>query len=173
MARQLGFVLEKHSVSPETIGPIIINEPDGRSHRYFVPRPTVLAQTKIIFLVGFFSHKMKGAASNHFGDLDKRLTEQIPTYQGILSYSTMALTGGDFGNLVLLSNEEVKSKWMHGEIHNQAIALSPDYYQYVRINNGILPKGITDPKSLQITRVKYYDYAEDPAWKAVRELTQD
>jgi hypothetical protein len=115
----------------------------------------------------------QGAASNHFGDLDKRLTEQIPTYPGILSYSTMAMPGRDFGNLVLLSNEEIKSKWMHGKIHNKAVELSPDYYQFVRINNGILPNGVMDPKSLQITRVKYYDYTEDPPWKAVRELSQD
>jgi hypothetical protein len=62
---------------------------------------------------------------------------------------------------------------MHGETHSRAIALSPEYYQYVRINNGILPNGVMDPNSLQIIRVKYYDYMENPPWKAVRELAQD
>jgi hypothetical protein len=84
----------------------------------------------------------------------------------------MGLPNGDFGNLVLLSNEEAKTKWMQGKIHNRAVELSPDYYQYVRINNGVLPEGIMKPDLLQITRVKYYDYSEDPSWKAVRKLTQ-
>ncbi len=172
MAMQLRLVLEKHSDSLGMNGSIYIDEPDGRSHRYFVPWPSKLSQTHKIHFVGFFSHKQDGAVSGHFGDLDDRLIEQIPTYQGILSYSTMALPGGDFGNLVLITDEEIKSQWLHGETHNRAVALSPAYYQYVRINNGILPDGITDPESLQITRVKYYDYAEDPPWKAVRELTQ-
>ena len=152
------------------IGPININEPDGRYHRYFVPRPKILSQVEKVYLVGFFSHKKEGATADHFGSLDHRLTEQIPTYKGILSYNTMALPDGDFGNLVLLSNEDIKSKWMHGETHRWAIALSPGYYQFVRINNGILPDGIMTPDSLRIIRVKYYDYSEDPPWKAVREL---
>ena len=170
MAMQLRLVLEK---CPDSLGrneSIYIDEPDGRSHRYFVPWPSILSQAEKIYLVGFFSHKQEGVSYNHFGDLDDRLIEQIPTYPGILSYSTMALPSGDFGNLVLLTNEEIKSKWLHGETHNRAVALSPDYYQFVRINNGILPNGIMDPETLRITRVKYYDYAEDPHWKAVREL---
>ena len=85
----------------------------------------------------------------------------------------MALPDGDFGDLVLLSDEEVKSKWMHGEIHSQAVSLSPAYYQYVRINNGMLPEGVMQPDSLMITRVKYYDFEQDPPWKAVRELIQN
>jgi len=173
MAKQLSLVLEKHQDSSKTIGPLNINESDGRSHRYFVPGPTKLLQANVVYLVGFFSHKQKGAAWDHFGDLDQRLTKQIPKYQGILSYSTMALPAGDFGNLVLLADEEIKSKWMHGETHNRAVALSPDYYQYVRINNGVLPpNGIMDPDSLRIIRVKYYDYMVEPHWKAVRELMQ-
>ena len=123
--------------------------------------------------MGFFSHKQEGTFPDHFGDLDDQLIEQIPTYQEILSYSSMALPGGDFGNLVLLSNEEVKSKWMHGETHSQAVSLSPAYYQYIRINNGLLPGGVMQPDLLKITRVKYYDFEQDPPWKAVRELTQD
>lgn len=172
MARQLNVFLEKHPDILEMSKSIYIDEPDGRSHRYFVPRVEALTQTSKVYLVGFFSHKQEGAASDHFGDLDNRLIEQLPMYQEILSYSTMELPNGDFGNLVLLSDEEAKTKWMQGKIHNRAVDLSPDYYQYVRINNGVLPEGIAKPDLLRITRVKYYDYLEDPPWKAVRELAQ-
>lgn len=173
MARQAGSFLEKNLDSLGERETIFIDESDERYHRFYVPRPNVLAEAKNIYLVGFFSHKQAGAAPNHFGDLDDQLIEQIPTYQDILSYGTMALPGGDFGNLVLLSDEEVKTKWMHGEIHSQAVSLSPAYYQYVRINNGSLPGGVMQPDLLKITRVKYYDFEQNPPWKAVRELTQD
>ena len=171
MAKQVCMVLEKHLNLLGMNGSIYIDEPDGRSHRYYIPRPSALSHAKKVYLVGFFSHKQKGAAVNHFGDLDIRLIKQIPMFQEILSYSTMALPGGDFGNLVLLLDEEIKSKWMQGETHNRAVALSPDYYQFVRINNGVLPNGVMQPDALQITPVKYYDYEEDPPWKAIRKLT--
>jgi hypothetical protein len=173
MAKQLCSVLEKHSDSLRMSGSIFIDEPDGRYHRYFVPRPEVLLQAKNIYLVGFFSQRQEGALVDYFGNMDDRLVEQIPTFHEILSYSTMALLDTNYGNLVLLANEEIKSKWMHGEIHSQAVAMAPGYYQFVRINNGLLPEGIARPDLLQITQVKYYDYGEDPPWKAARKLSQD
>ena len=172
MAKQLRMVLEKHLDELGISGLVFIDEPDGRYHRHYVSRPEVLLQEKNIYLVGFFSNKQKGAFINHFGDLDDRLIEQIPTFQEILSYSTMALPDGEFGNLVLLLDEEIKSKWMHGETHSQAVAMAPGYYQFVRINNGVLPEGVMQPDLLRITQVKYYDYEEDPPWKAVRKLSQ-
>jgi hypothetical protein len=36
----------------------------------------------------------------------------------------------------------------------------------------VFPHGIFRTDSLEILRVKYYDYRQDPPWKAVRELTQ-
>ena len=173
MAKQVGTVLENNLDSLGERGTIFIDEPDKRYHRFFVPRPNIMAGAKDIYLVGFFSHKQAGAAPDHFGNLDDQLIEQLPTFQEILSYSTMALPDGDFGNLVLLLDEEVKLRWMHGEIHSRAVSLSPAYYQYVRINNGVLPEGVIQPDLLEITRVKYYDFEQDPPWKAVRELPQD
>lgn len=172
MAKQVHMVLEKHPDMLGMSGSIFIDEPDGRYHRFFVPRPNVLSQAKKVYLVGFFSHRQKGAAIDYFGDLDDRLVKQIPTFPEILSYSTMALPDTNYSNLVLLSNEEIKLKWMHGELHSQAVALAPGYYQFVRIHNGVLPEGIMRPELLKITQVKYYDYGEDPPWKAIRKLAE-
>jgi hypothetical protein len=85
----------------------------------------------------------------------------------------MALPDTNYSNLVLLSNEEIKLKWMHGELHSQAVALAPGYYQFVRIHNGVLLEGVMRPDLLRITQVKYYDFEQDPPWKAVRRLSQD
>lgn len=170
MARVLRQVLEKYPERLGESGAINFPEPDGRSHRFFVPRPAVLSKTKQVYLVGFFSHKQEGASYGHFGDLDNKLIEQIPNYKEILSYCTMALSDGDFSNLVLLTNEEIKLKWAHGETHERAVEMSPGYYQFVRINNGVLPNGIAEPDALKIIRVKYFDYMNNPHWKAIREL---
>lgn len=148
-----------------------IEEPDGRSHRFLVPNPTKLLDTSNIYFVGFFGQKRAGKDSAYFGGVDDRLVGQIPKYPEILSYSTMAMENGDFSNLVLVSDEEIKLKWMDGEIHKRAVSRSPGYYRSIRINNGVLPDGIIQYETLQINKVKYYDYNEEPPWKALRRLT--
>lgn len=173
MARKLNVAVENHWNKLGKNGSINIPEPDGRSHRYFVPGPKRLLNKEKVYLVGFFGHKQERASYSHFGDNDQKLIEQLPSFREILSYSTMALPGGDFSNLVLLTNEEIKLKWAQGKTHNQAVALSSDYYQFVRINNGILQNGIQDPEALKIIRVKYFDYMNNPQWKAIRELEPD
>ena len=171
MAGRLCMVLETSPDGLQADLPILIDEPDGRWHRFYVPRPNVLMQASPVFVVGFFGHKRKGMHVSHFGNLDNLLIEQIPTFEGVLSYSTMSLPDGNYGNLVLLADEGIKLRWMEGETHSRAVARSPGYYQSIRIDNGIFPDGILQLDSLRITRVKYYDYREDPAWRAVRELT--
>ena len=172
MGKQVCAILETNVASLQQGLPIDFEEPEGRFHRYLVPRPTDLLDAKYIYFVGFFGQKREGQDPNYFHALDDRLVEQIPMYPDILSYSTMALATGDFSNLVLLLDEEVKLKWMDGEIHKHAVERSPGYYRSIRINNGVLPEGILQHDSLQINKVKYYDYSEDPTWKALRKLTQ-
>jgi len=172
MGKQVSTILETNVASPQPGLPIDFEEPDGRSHRNLVPRPKELLEAKYLYFVGFFGQKQEGQNPNYFQALDDSLVEQIPMYTDILSYSTMALTTGDYSNLVLLLDEEIKLNWMDGKIHKHAVKLSPGYYRSIRINNGVLPEGILQHDSLQINQVKYYDYSEDPPWKALRRLTQ-
>jgi len=173
MANQVCAVIEKYLSSLRVGKPIFIDEPDGRWHRYQIPRPMALVKAKSIYLVGFFGQKRAQLSPDYFQEYSDKLIERIPLFPEILSYSTMALPSGDFSNLVLLSDEEIKLKWMEGETHNQAVSRSPSYYISVRINNGILPHGVLQPNSLRITKVKYCDYRESPPWKAVRQLFID
>jgi hypothetical protein len=130
-----------------------------------------LLRARRIFVVGFFGQMREGMSRDYFGDLDDRLTAQIPSFQGILSYSTMSLPDGNSSNLVLLTDEKLKTKWAEGGFHKKAISLSPGYYKSVRINNGEFPQGILKFDLLRITQVKYYDYEDDLPWKAIRKLT--
>jgi len=170
LGRQVCLVLERYLELLQEGQPVYIDEPERRWHRFIIPRPKVLSNANKLCLVGFFSQKRQDKPSDYFTALDDRLIELIPNIPEILSYSTMALTNGDFCNLVLLLNEDAKSKWMEGETHNKAVSLSPGYYRSIRINNGVLPYGVLQYETLQITKVKYYDYSEDPPWKALRRL---
>jgi hypothetical protein len=170
MAELVCMVLETQLSALQAGRPVFMDEPDGRPHRFYVTKPMEVLQAKRIFLVGFFGQKRKGMTVDYFKNLDDRLIEQIPSFEGILSYSTMILPDGDCSNLVLLTEEEMKTKWAEGEIHQKAVALSPGYYKSIRINNGVFPNGILQFNSLRVTQVKYYDYHEDPPWKAIRKL---
>ncbi len=171
MANQVCVVIDEHLPALRVGKPIFVDEPDGRWHRYQIPQPKALVQAKKIILVGFFGQKRAGVSPDYFLEYSKKLIERIPTFPEILSYSTMALPNGDFSNLVLLSNEEIKLRWMEGNIHNQAVSRSPNYYSSVRINNGLLPQGVLHPNLLKIKQVKYCDYGETPPWKGIRDLS--
>jgi len=170
MGEQVCLTLEKHLDMLQKGQPVYIDEPDRRWHRFIIPRPKTLSTAKKLYLVGFFGQKGQEKPSDYLTALDDRLIKQIPSFPDILSYSTIALSNGDFCNLVLLLDEEAKTKWMEGETHHKAVALSPGYYRSIRINNGVLPYGVLQCEKLQITKVKYYDYREDPLWKALRRL---
>lgn len=170
MANQVCRIMESNFESLKVGKPLFVDEPDGRWHRYLIPRPIDLLQAEMIYLVGFFGQKHAEISPDYLAEYSDRLTERIPSYPEILSYSTMALPNGDFSNLVLLSNEEIKLKWLGGETHNQAVKWSPKYYLSLRINNGVLAQGVLKPDTLQITVVKYCDYRDSPPWKAMRLL---
>jgi hypothetical protein len=171
MAKQVRLGVDADLAALRAGKPMFVDEPDGRWHRYLIPRPMDLVQAKSIVMVGFFGQKRAEVSPDYSTEYSDRLIERIPTFPEILSYSTMSLPNGDFSNLVLLSNEEFKLIWMEGETHNRAVARSPSYYLSVRINNGALPQGVLQPDFLQITKVKYCDYRESPPWRAMRVLS--
>jgi hypothetical protein len=81
------------------------------------------------------------------------------------------LANGDYGNLVLFTDEKARDHWSTSQAHAQAVrSLAPSYYLSVRIYNGRLPDGIINSSKLHLTRAKYYDYCSQPMWRAVREI---
>ena len=173
----LRYMLEKLYIFLETILQYtqlfdIINHPeaDGRNCRYVIPRPPLLALADNLAVVGFFGQKRLEAGSDHFGNLGEFIMRAIPNLPDILGYSNMELENGDFSNLVLLRGDNVKSAWLEGADHARAVDLSPAYYNTVRIYNGTLPGGVAAPRSLSLTKVKYYDFSCDPHWRGERKL---
>ncbi|MFN8459228.1 MAG: hypothetical protein U0401_32025 [Anaerolineae bacterium] len=48
--------------------------------------------------------------------------------------------------------------------------LTPGYYQSIRLHSGFLAGGLMAGGEIALTRTKYYDYQNQPVWRAVREL---
>jgi hypothetical protein len=170
MLTQIGLLLEHPAPIPNTIFFTRLNNDDW-FHRLVLPRPDRLRQQEQLTVVGFFGQSRKDADPDTIGEFDRTLIAEIEEHDGLLSYSSMALSRGNFGNLVLFADEAARDHWNSSQAHAHAAqVLAPRYYLSVRIYNGRLPGGITHNSELRLTRVKYYDYRSQPMWRAVREI---
>ncbi len=149
-------------------------EPDGRTLRQIVVRPDHLREGRHLTLVGFFGQRRLDVQEDPLNLSDKLLVERFHEHDGLLSYSTIELTCGNYANAVLFTSEEAKNFWgRHPDHARLAAELSPRIYHSVRIYNGQLTAGIAGPDSLRLNTVKYYDFGESPTWRGLRLLEED
>jgi hypothetical protein len=146
-------------------------EADGRNHRILVIRPHLLAQSTGLCVVGFFGQRMMDGDMDEADRRDGMLNSEMNAHEGLLSYSSLELTNGDYGNCVVFTDEAAKNKWGFSPTHKEIVEdLSPSYYESVRLYNGTLPKTIMDEHLLQLNLVKYLCYQQNPPWLAIRPL---
>ena len=178
MIDQLCQLLEKSDQYALQTAPVTLyqTETQDRQHRFVIAQPKQLqVPNRPLTVVGFFGQRRaeSGPLVSLMEEMDKALRSQFPEYPDLFSYSTLELTNGDCGNLVLFARDEAISNWGHGPIHAKAaFELSPDYYDSIRLYNGRLPLGLMVSNLLHLTRIKYYDYNETPLWRGVREIGQ-
>jgi hypothetical protein len=90
----------------------------------------------------------------------------------VLSYSSLELDGGDWGNLILLDGDAARQRWRDGERHAYAAReLAPRHYTSVRLHQGILTGGVDAGRDPILRRTRYYDYQAAVTWCAERELS--
>ena len=156
--------------------PILTHQPDRRNwiYRLLLARPKRLIVPGRLSFVGFLGQRLPDADTVAANEFDEILLDEIPEYPGLLSYSTMALVSGNYSNLVVFSDPDVKEQWSRSKAHAQAVRkLAPDYYSSVSLYNGVLPAGIFDSNALDLTRIKYFDYQSKPLWRAVRMFREE
>jgi len=174
MARQLCLTLQNPhmpSASPQTI---LFNLPGNGSwiQRQVLANPQHFKNTNVIHVVGFFGQSRSQADIELAQEFDKTLMKEIPQHEGLISYSTMLLIDGNYGNLVLFTSENAQMGWSRSEAHAKAVyELSPGYYHSIRIYNGRLPHGIHQSDALSLHIARYFDYDQTPMWRGVRNLT--
>ena len=152
--------------------PICQSDPQGRHFRIYYIQANLLFELKNLAVVGFFGHKRPNADVRPLIRADKKFEKIFHQHPGLLSLSTLRLPDGDFANLVLFTDVAAKDKWNFNPLHYETVAkISPPYYESIRLNNGLLPDGLDNPRSLRLTQVRYLDYGSTPPWRAVRKLT--
>lgn len=170
------FEMGRLSSQPQPLDRVEV-EPDGRTHRLLIIRPDELEPTierPPLTVVGFFGQRLVGKELKALQSRDDLLVELMEGQTGLLSYTTLELTCGNFANCILFASEEAKDSWGKNAVHREiARELSPYFYNSIRLYNGVLSKGIGRPETLHLRTVKYFDYRSQPVWRAERRLVLD
>ncbi len=171
---RLRQVIRDKSAWADARTPVVLfpSEPDGRSHRVALARPNLLENSSDLTLVGFFGQKRPGAALSILEGMDQELLRNLLLHPGVLSYSTLQLEGGDFGNMVVMAYPEAIDSWRTNPKHGYAVSiLSPRYYASIRLHNFSLPGGLHSGLDPVLLRTKYFDYRNGQTWQAIRDLS--
>jgi hypothetical protein len=141
------------------------------TYRIVITQFNKLADPNPLAFVGFFGFQNTNADTLLAQSLDRELISELSQFDSILAYVSIRLPTGNFSNLVVFTTQKGKEEWGRSEKHKEAIRiLTPDYYSAVRLYNGELPDGIMNPETMRLKLVKYFDYKDQPTWRAVRPL---
>jgi hypothetical protein len=144
-------------------------EPDGRQHRVVLGAGDRLGTGRDLGFVGFFAVKRLGLDHAALTRTDDELIEELPGHSGILSYSSLELPDGNWGNLILLDPPEAGEHWRTSAKHAWAASeLAPRHYTVVRLHNGLLPGGLRSGHDPLLTRTRYHDFRSPAVWRAER-----
>ena len=148
-------------------------EVNGLHRRTIISAPLRLNEPGDVYVVGFFGERYLDRDITPLEQANAEIVLEFRNFHGILSYSSMELTDGNWANLVLHDLPDTRDQWRTSAIHAQAaLQLAPVFYQTVRIHNGYLAGGIGGGRSIEIERTKYWDYRKSRVWHAVRELQE-
>jgi hypothetical protein len=159
-------------VVPARTVPLVVErrEPSGRLHRAILLDSRRLGAGRDLVWVGFFGAKRRDVDAAPLTAVDDELVQELPAHPDVLSYSSLELDDGDWGNLILLDGDAAREEWRTGARHAYATrVLAPRHYAHVRLHQGILPGGAASGRGLILRGTKYYDYRDGTTWRAERE----
>ena len=172
--RAIGRMLEvlRHEVARAKRPPTTLEtrERDGRAHRAIICDAGRLGAGRDLTWVGFFAEKRRDRDPSPLTVMDDALIEEFPAHPDVLSYSSLELVGGDWGNLILLDGDAARDRWREGDRHAYAAReLAPRHYTHVRLHHGLLPRGVLGGQAPVLHRTRYYDYQGDAPWRGARD----
>ena len=176
MARRLHLTLYQLEAPVSAPQPLLykLQERHGRTHRIVIYKYQELLLKRRLTFVGFISGKQKHLHASVIYAIqmvDRKLVQELVDIPGILSYSSLELRNGDWCNLVILSDANAKKQLKNTETHAYAAyELANNYYEWIRLHNGIMPQGLDHTEMvLQRTRRYFFQLAQQPP--SVRELS--
>lgn len=176
MAQRVAVTLRSLSQETSTARPVLyyLDERRKRTHRMAIYNPEELLLHNELAFVGFVSGKLKPLRPSIAADLrimDRKLVAELVNTPGLLSYSSLELHDGNWCNLVLLNDVEVKIRLKNAATHQYAAyELAPGCYEWIRLHNGYMPAGLAGNEML-LQKTRYYTYAGAERRPTIREIT--
>jgi hypothetical protein len=110
--------------------------------------------------VGFFGRKRASVDADMLDVLDAELIEELRHNPHMLSYSSLELPDGSWGNLVIMGSPQGAVDWAGSARHaHAAYTIAPACYLTIRLHSGVLILNGPAHGELQIRRTKHFDYA--------------
>ena len=151
-------------------------EGNKHTHRIAIYKPQQLLLNSKLDFVGFISRKLQPGDTQVIEEIrtvDKKLIVELINTSGLMSYSSLELRDGRWCNLVLFSGPETKMHLKQSDTHMYAAyQLSPRYYDWVRLHNGIMPGGLAR-NELLLQKTKLYQFHGPHEKPIMRELTNE
>src|SRR5256885_8763166 len=142
------------------------------THRIAIYSPQELLLNNKLDFVGFISRKLQPGdlqVIEEIRTMDKKLIVELIHTPGLMSYSSLELRDGRWCNLVLFSGPETKMHIRNSELHAYAAyQLSPRYYDWIRLHNGIMPGGLVRNEML-LQKTKFYQFHKPHEKPAIKE----
>lgn len=171
MANWLAELIREPKPLPVSPRPLTIEShgPDRRYVRAVLNRPELLEADRDFAVVGFFGQRRPHADRMPIDTVDTQLQAEFPDHPEVIAYCSIQLQDGNYGNLVLLDQEDGREHWRESKRHQYAVSeVAPRFYSSVRLHNGVLHGGL-QTGDIQLRRTKYFDYHEG-LWCGRREL---
>lgn len=143
-------------------------DPDGAEHWLVVPDATRLGATVPAVAVGFFGQTRHDVDHGPIVDLEHDILRRAASFRGLLAYHNVRFASGQWGNLVCFADAASPGNLRGDDVHADAIARTPRHYRSLRLHRALLPDGPLGAAPLRLERTAYYDFADDPPWRAVR-----
>ncbi|HEY3994078.1 MAG TPA: hypothetical protein VGM01_14520 [Ktedonobacteraceae bacterium] len=147
-----------------------------RQHRMIIFAPQILLAPEEMRFVGFVSRRSQTVEPQIVDEIfrtDELMLAEIARIPGLLSYSSLELHPGNWYNLVLFRDPNVKMHVRSGEVHRHAAhQLSPAYYEWIRLHNGTMPGGLIR-QEMRLNSTKYYRFPGAQQPPVVRELNYE
>jgi hypothetical protein len=159
-ARLYAHIFQATSVPVQLPYTLYLPEPDGRQHRVVVLNESTLRIGGQLPFVGFFGRKRASVDASLLDALDAELIEELRLNPHMLSYSSLELPDGSWGNLVIMGSPQGAVDWAGSARHAYAAySIAPACYLTIRLHSGVMTLSGLAHDDLQIRRTKHFDYA--------------
>ncbi len=178
MAQRIYITLYLLDEPTDASQPLLYYSEEGHkhTHRIAIYKPHELLVNNKLDFVGFISRKQQPGDQQVIEEIrgvDKKLIVELINTPGLMSYSSLELRDGRWCNLVLFSGAETKMHIRNSEMHTYAAyQLSPRYYDWIRLHNGIMPTGLARNEML-LQKTKYYQFVGPHEKPTIQELTYE